>query len=83
MDGTLLVLRTDLVVYAPPAPIHGDVARHFRDAFEEATDNTVRIVVLDGPAQVVDLRDADPELDALAERIATRLQREAIPEAAV
>jgi hypothetical protein len=78
MEGTLLVLRTDLVVFAPAARIPIEAAIHLRDRFEEATDRTVRIVVIPMPVQILDMRDADPELEALAERIAGRLA-EAVP----
>ena len=73
MDGTLVVLRSDLVVFVPAAPVSPAAAREFAAAWDDATEGGCRVVVLESPVRVVDVRDADPELVELAERIASRI----------
>lgn len=72
MEGTFLVLRTDLVVFIPGAALSDAAAHAFFDNWRQAVEGSVRIVVMREPVRVIDARDADPALIQLAESLAER-----------
>jgi hypothetical protein len=82
--GMVIVLDEHYVLYAPPAEIAFDM-RHLRQwqdtlrAINADRGWPWEFLVIPGPVEVHDFRDADLETMALAKRIRARLDKEKAP----
>lgn len=77
MIATIIVLRSDLVLVVPDRQLTDRDQVGLRDAIDAAMGSEI-VVVLPGPADVLDAR-GDDDLAELAERIRARLVAAGVP----